>query len=153
MKHKFTFISLAVLVIAACSTSKKSTTSATPATSANTTTVVATPTTVAEISSIPKAIRTNDGIYEPGSEELAAIQLKYKEVTIEKLREGYTLYAKSACISCHGAVPIYNYREDKWAFIIHDMAYRAKLTPDQKDAVHKYVLAIKATQPMPGMPK
>lgn len=148
MKHQFTLISLAVLIIAACSTSKKSTTSTSTVT---TTPVVAATPTVVEASAIPKATRTDDGIYEPGSEELAAIQVKYKDVTYEKLKLGYTLYAKSACISCHGAVPVYNYREDKWAFIIEDMAYRAKLGPEQKDAVLKYVLAIKATQPMPGM--
>ena len=73
--------------------------------------------------------------------------MQYKDATLEQLKEGYVLYAKSACISCHSAVNIYLYREDKWAFIMQDMAYRAKLTASQKDAVLKYVYAIKATEP------
>lgn len=151
MNKTYLLISTAVLgLIAACHTSKKSTTS-TAASTAPTTTVVAT-STVASSSTTTASVfvpskKTEDGIYEPGTEELVAIQPQYKDATLEQLKEGYTLYAKSACVSCHGAVNIYTFRMDKWQFIIQDMAYRAKLTQSQKDAVLRYVYAIKAAEP------
>jgi hypothetical protein len=152
MKIKLALFAFSAITVVACHTSKKTTTSTAAANSATTPTVVITSTTassspgVAASSFIP-SIKTSDGVYDPGTEELTAIQSQYKDATMEQLKEGYTLYAKSACISCHSTVNIYRFREDRWAFIIQDMAYRAKLTPTQKDAVLKYVYAIKATDP------
>jgi len=88
-----------------------------------------------------------DGIYPPGTEELLAIQVQYKDATLLKLEEGYTLYAKGACINCHVASNIYVHDQWQWIDIIEDMARRARITDEQKDAVTKYVLAIKAAQP------
>lgn len=151
MRTKLALFTFSAIAIVACHTSKKTTTSTAVVAKTETTTSVASSTTSSTntITTSPymPSKKTLDGVYDPGSDELAAIQLQYKDATMEQLKEGYTLYAKSACISCHGAVNIYQYREDKWGFIIQDMAYRAKLTPTQKDAVLKYVYAIKATDP------
>jgi mono/diheme cytochrome c family protein len=130
------------LIIVACHTTKKSTTP-TPS-PAPPPTAVATP----SVASAPVVLaKPANGIYEPGAEELKAIQARHSDVTLDKLKQGYVLYAQSACISCHPAQNIYNYDEFKWNMIINDMGYRAKLTTEQKDAVLKYVLAIKSTQP------
>lgn len=148
MKTKLALFALSAITVVACHTSKKTTTSTATAPITETTTTVASSTTTTTVTAslfIPSK-KTFDGVYDPGSEELTAIQFQYKDATMEQLKEGYTLYAKSACISCHGAVNIYQYKEDKWGFIIQDMAYRAKLTPTQKDAVLRYVYAIKATE-------
>ncbi len=83
----------------------------------------------------------------PGDEELAAIRLRYDEMTMEKLKQGHTIYTQGACVNCHGAVNIYNYGEERWKTIVDDMAKRAMISAAEKDAVYKYVLAIKATQP------
>jgi cytochrome c5 len=146
MKTKLALLSLSALVIYSCHTSKKSTTSTTS--SANTNTTVAT-STIATTPSVA-VVRTRkaaDGVYEPGEEEVAAIKPQYNDATLQQLKEGYTLYAISACKSCHGAANIYAYREDKWLFILQDMAYKAKLTAPQKEAVTRYVFAIKAADP------
>ncbi|MES2560488.1 MAG: hypothetical protein V4590_12145 [Bacteroidota bacterium] len=126
-----TAIAITAIIIAACGTSKKNTTADVPP---------ATPPPVV----VAKAA---SGIYAPGAEELAAIQKQYPEVTMEKLNEGHVLYAQGACVNCHGAKTIYWFNETQWKNIVDDMAIKAKITDDQKDAVYKYVLAIVATQP------
>ncbi|MBP7809367.1 MAG: hypothetical protein KA163_08745 [Bacteroidia bacterium] len=142
MKTKITILALTTIIVAACHTSKKTTSA--PAVAITSTEAVP----VATVASAPVVVvKPANGVYEPGAEELTAIQAQDKAVTLDKLKQGYILYAYSACIACHPAQNIYNYDEMKWQFIMSDMAYRAKLTPDQKDAVLKYVLAIKASKP------
>jgi mono/diheme cytochrome c family protein len=63
---------------------------------------------------------------------------------LEKLKEGHAIYTAGACINCHGAKNIYEFPEAQWKDILDDMAQRANISVDQKDAVYKYVLAIKA---------
>lgn len=137
---KIALLIIAAILIVACNTSKKSTTHAQP------------PAPVSEspntVSNSPFSVgRSADGIYPPGNAELSAIQVNYKEVTMEVLKEGHELYTKGACINCHGAQNIYRYPVGQWIGIIEDMAQKARITEAQKDAVTKYVLAIKATQP------
>ncbi len=134
MTHR-TLIAIIAIIIAACSTTKKSTT-------------VVAPIVVEPVSEVPLVlVKPANGTYVPGVEELTAIQEKYKEVTMEKLKEGHLLYTASACIKCHEAVNIYRFNELQWKNIIDDMAIRAGISQEQKDAVYKYVLAIKAVQP------
>lgn len=147
MKIKLALLSLSVIIVYACHTSKKSTTSATTsASSVSTTTVVTTTTAITPSVAVTKTSKPAKGVYEPGEEELAAIQLQYKDATLPQLKEGYVLYAVSACRSCHGAANIYAYRDDQWLMILQDMAYKAKLTPPQKEAVTRYVFAVKAAK-------
>lgn len=138
--YKVTLISIILLIIAACSTSKKNTTSVASTTTATTT----------SSSSNMVASKPASGIYAPGNEELIAIQIQYKVVTLNKLQEGHIIYTEGACIKCHDAKNIYKRAEVHWKDIIEDMAQKAKISEAQKDAVYKYVLAIKATQPKEG---
>ncbi|MBC7865838.1 MAG: hypothetical protein IAF38_22885 [Bacteroidia bacterium] len=142
---QLTLITIALTIIAACGSTKKttSTVSATPVTT--TTPNNSTSPTGPVLFAVPA--KSADGIYAPGNEELTAIQSQYKEVTLDKLKEGYTLYTAGACIGCHGADNIYHHDAMQWKNIIDDMAIRANITEAQKDAVYKYVLSIKATQP------
>ena len=91
--------------------------------------------------------KANDGIYDPGEQELAAIQIQHKDASLAQLKEGYQLYSKTACVGCHEAKNIYKRPLERWKDIVDDMAMKAQITETQKDAVYKYVLAIKATQP------
>lgn len=134
-KIGLSIVTVSALIIAACSSSKKYTASAEPAK----TTPATAETTVAPV-------KSTNGIYAPGNEELIAIQAKYKDVTMETLAEGHSLYTVT-CTKCHGARSIYSRAEEKWPDIIESMAPKSKLTEIQKDALLKYVLAIKATQP------
>ena len=124
------------LSIEACNSSKKSTTSM----SSNQTTANA----KEDLFSFSKL---SNGDIPPRNEELIAIQTRYNDVTMAKLKEGHEIYTGSSCRSCHGVVNIYKHNETNWRKIIDDMATRAALTDLQKDAVYKYVLAVKATQP------
>ena len=93
-----------------------------------------------------KIKKPDDGIYPPAEEELEALKVRFQELTLATLKEGYLIYATGACIGCHNAKNIYRYDETQWQHIIDDMALAAKINDTQKDAVHKYVLSIKATQ-------
>jgi len=128
-------------VVIACGTSKKG--ASTTAASTNTTTITTTNTTKPENFVMAKPAT---GIFPPGDKELTAIQVQYKDVTIDILNEGHTLYTKGACVDCHKAISIYSLPIAQWKNICDDMAQRARITESQKDAVYKYVLAIKATQ-------
>ena len=134
MKLTISSIALAALVIVACSPSKKSTSS----------TATTTPSGPVAGSSMP--VKSSNGVYSPGNEELAAIQVKYKDVTMRTLSEGYYIYT-GVCTNCHPAKNIYSHAEESWPAIMDDMALRSRLTATEKDAVYKYVLSIKATQP------
>ena len=132
---KLTLLTIVTTLVAACSSSKKASTSV--ASSAPGATSTKPPLIVT---------KSGDGIYPPGNEELSAIQIKHKDVTLNKLQEGYKIYTEGACINCHSAQSIYAHAEEKWEGIVDDMAQKANISDEQKDAVYKYVLAIKATQ-------
>ncbi|MDZ4664495.1 MAG: hypothetical protein SGJ15_06430 [Bacteroidota bacterium] len=128
------------LIIVACSSRKKTTSS-----SSATTNTTATHTST--VSSGPVMVsKSAEGIIYPGDQELTAIQLQHKDVTMAQLKEGYELYTKTACVGCHDAKNIYKRPLDRWKNIVDDMAKKADISETQKDAVYKYVLSIKATQ-------
>lgn len=133
-------LSISVFGVAACSVNKKSGKSVA----------------LASADSIPVTNLNEDaffmkstvvGVFAPRNEELIAIQLQYKDVTLNTLKDGYLIYTQGACVSCHGAKNIYSYEESQWKHIVDDMAQMAAISDIEKDAVYKYVLSIKATQP------
>lgn len=129
--RKIVFLALSTALIYSCSSSKKTTKTSDAS--------------VAPAAPVVSA-KPDNGIYEPGQEELTAIQGQFKDATLAQLKEGHVIYAQGACINCHGAKNIYKRSATSWKEIIDDMAQRAKISASQKDAVYKYVLAIKATQ-------
>jgi mono/diheme cytochrome c family protein len=124
-------IAAATLFAQACGTSKKAATSTAPA---------GTPAPAAATTAKPA-----NGVFDPGPAELRALQATDKSATLDQLHEGYTLYT-GTCTKCHGAKSIYSRPTEAWPNIIDKMAPRSNLSSKQKDAVLKYVLAIKATQ-------
>jgi mono/diheme cytochrome c family protein len=134
---KIAIVASLTLTIAACSVFKKNKTTPTPPS-----------TTVGTTSSIPDPAppkKSKNGVIAPSNEELTAIQATYKEVTMQTLTNGYAIYT-GVCTNCHDAMNIHSRTTEQWQNIIDDMAPKAKLTDTQKDAVYKYVLAIKATK-------
>ena len=135
---KISSLAAAVLIVAAChSTKKTETTASTPA---------APETPAAPVS---EAVKSKNGVFAPGEEQVTAVQMKHPGATLANLTEGYKLYT-GACTNCHGTKSIYRIAEAKWPAIINDMAYEAKLTATEKEALTKYIFAIKATQPAPA---
>lgn len=114
---KISTIVLATLMITACGSSKKS--------------------------SAPTATAVN---IIPGDPELKAIQVKYPQATMAMLKEGHSIYI-GACTNCHGQKNIYKRSEASWLHEIEDMSPKARLTDSQKDALTKYILAMKTTAP------
>ena len=131
-------LAAAVLIVAACHTTKKTeTTASTPA---------AKETPAAPVS---EAVKSKNGVFAPGEEQVTAVQMKYPGATLAVLTEGHTIYT-GTCTNCHGAKSIYRISEAKWPHIIDDMGEKAKLTATEKEALTKYIFAIKATQPAPA---
>jgi len=122
-------------IIVACNSTKKSTTS--------TAVAPATPTTP---STPAVASKPSNGVYAPGNDELVAIQTKFPDATLDKLKEGYALYAQGPCTNCHGTKNIYAGSDVHWKPVIDNMAEKARLTESQKDAVYKYVMAIRTAK-------
>lgn len=91
-------------------------------------------------------IRSADGIYAPGEVELTAYQPYKKDVTLDKLSKGYSLYAQSACVQCHQAKNIYDIKVTDWKGILDDMAQKANISAEQKEAIFDYVMAIKTVK-------
>ena len=83
----------------------------------------------------------------PDDTQVIAIKVKYPEVTLSTLTEGYSIYI-GACTNCHGQKNIFKRSEASWLHEIDDMSPKANLTVTQKDALTKYILAMKATQPV-----
>lgn len=81
----------------------------------------------------------------PGEAQLTAIKAKYPDATAEQLKEGHSIYI-GACTNCHGQKNIFKRSEASWLHEIDDMSPKAKLTASQKDALTKYILSMKATQ-------
>lgn len=130
------------LAIAACASKKNTATSKSTKTTEPVAATAPPPSTTP-----PPAVKSPDGIYPPGNDELTAVKIQFPDATLDKLKEGHVLYTQSACIGCHGPINIYNIPTANWKQIIGDMAQRARITDSQRDAVYKYVMAIKATQP------
>ncbi|MBA3681364.1 MAG: hypothetical protein H0W73_09400 [Bacteroidetes bacterium] len=145
--NKLILIALIAVSMVECKSKKSvATTAPTPVTSNTPTTPTntTTPTTGFSTFSTPKS---TEGVPAPEDKELAAIQAQYSDVTLEKLQIGHMLYTVGACINCHGAKNIYKRETSQWKGIIDNMAEMAKLNEAQKDAVFKYVLSVKVTQP------
>lgn len=113
---KITLVALSAIILTACGSSKKS---STPSAAA------------------PSIV--------PGDAQLTAIKAKYPDATAEQLKEGYSIYT-GACTNCHGQKNIFKRSEASWLHEIDDMSPKAKLTAEQKDALTKYILAMKAAQ-------
>lgn len=90
--------------------------------------------------------KPDNGVHEPTQKEYLAIQEKYINVSLDQLKEGYKIYSQGACINCHEAKNIYKRSDEKWGHILDDMSEKARLSDSEKDAVTKYVFAIKAGQ-------
>ena len=138
MTFKITSLIAAVLIIAACHTTKK--------TSSTTTTTPPVAPISPEPSPAPKP-KPSNGVIVPSEDQLTAIKTKFPDATLSALTEGHAVYISAACTNCHGIKGIYRIPEHEWQHIIDDMSARATLTASQKDALTKYVFAIKATQP------
>ncbi len=80
--------------------------------------------------------------YQPTEVELTAGKTKFSDLTIDNLVKGHSIYY-GACLRCHEAKNINDYGLDEFSDILNNMARKAKLTPEEKDAVLRYAVSIK----------
>jgi cytochrome c5 len=73
---------------------------------------------------------------------LTAAKTKFPDVTMDVIKKGHGIYY-GACTRCHGAKDIARRDEKEWVGVLDDMAPKAKLTPEEKDAVWKYIMSVK----------
>ncbi|MBS1636850.1 MAG: hypothetical protein JST26_13115 [Bacteroidetes bacterium] len=84
----------------------------------------------------------------PSTETLVNIaKSKWPDITAATINEGKDLYQSGACTGCHGPKNITKRSAEEWPGIIDRMATKAKISDTQKDAVLKYVLAMKMANP------
>jgi hypothetical protein len=138
-KLKLFFLLIVVSCIIACKASKTATTN----TATTTTSTINEKGGTEPFSMLLKPV---NNIPIPSNKELIAIQNQFKDVTIDNLNDGYTLYTTGACVNCHSAKNVFEIPKENCRSIIDDMAIRAEITSKQKEALLLYLYAIKATQ-------
>ena len=82
-------------------------------------------------------------LYPPDETALAIIQKSNSNASMELLNHGFKLYTKGACINCHEARDINNFNNSQWGHIIDDMAIKANITSEEKNAVLNYIVSVK----------
>ena len=82
-------------------------------------------------------------LYPPNEAALTIIQKSNSNASMELLNQGYKLYTVGACIHCHEARDINDFNNLHWGHIIDDMAIKANITTEEKNAVLNYIVSIK----------
>lgn len=82
-------------------------------------------------------------LYPPDEAALAIIQKSNSNANMELLNHGFKLYTKGACINCHEARDINDFNNSQWGHIIDDMAIKANITSEEKNAVLNYIVSVK----------
>ena len=68
---------------------------------------------------------------------------KGERVNVATLDKGRTLFVHR-CIECHTLPPFWHYRTKDWPQLVDAMAHRARLKPEERDAILAYILAARA---------
>lgn len=82
------------------------------------------------------------GSSEPTEAQLTAAKTRFPDVTMETLKKGQTIYY-GPCTHCHGDKGINRRDEKEWSAVLDDMAPKAKLSAEEKDAVWKYIMSVR----------
>ena len=82
-------------------------------------------------------------LYPPNEAALTIIQKSNSNASMELLNQGYKLYTAGACIQCHEARDINDFNNLQWGHIIDDMAIKANITTEEKNAVLNYIVSVK----------
>ena len=79
----------------------------------------------------------------PVTPKMAAISHGKQRADVSTLERGRRLFAHR-CIECHILQPMWKYSREDWPHIVDDMSHRASLTPNDRDAVIAYILAVRS---------
>ena len=76
--------------------------------------------------------------------QLTAVQSRFPDATMEELHKGYSIYT-GACTRCHGAKDVTKYTEPKLLEIVDDMAKKAHITAEEKQALIRFAVGVRAS--------
>ena len=76
--------------------------------------------------------------------QLTAVKARFPDATKEELQKGYSVYT-GACTRCHGVKPVTGYTEEKLLGIVDVMAKKADITPEEKQALIRFAVGVRAT--------
>jgi hypothetical protein len=76
--------------------------------------------------------------------QLTAVKARFPDATMEELKRGQTVY-NGPCTNCHGKKDITGYTEDQLLGIVDKMAVKAKITPEEKQALIRFAVGVRAT--------
>ena len=79
-------------------------------------------------------------------EQVTAVQSRYPDATKEELLRGYEVYS-GPCTKCHKTRDLTGFTEPKLLETIDRMAIRAKITTEEKQALTRFALGLRATRP------
>jgi len=78
----------------------------------------------------------------PTSETVARAQGRWPDSTLEQLERGRAVFVQR-CAGCH-ALPLPDSRsEPEWQKVLDEMADEAKLTPDERVLVERFILSVR----------
>lgn len=84
-------------------------------------------------------------VYEPTEAQLTAGKSKFNDLTKDNLIKGHSIYY-GACVRCHEPKDINEFSLDELLGILNHMARKARLSPEEKNDVLCYAVAIKLTE-------
>jgi len=76
---------------------------------------------------------------------ITSVSSRRQLVDAAKLERGRSLFVHR-CIECHTLPPIWKYSREDWPQIVTDMSRRASLTPDDREVVIAYILAVRSAE-------
>lgn len=76
--------------------------------------------------------------------QLTAVNARFPNTTMDELKKGHDVYI-GACTKCHGAKDVTAYSEPKLLEIVDVMAKKAKITTEEKQALIKFAVGVRAT--------
>lgn len=76
--------------------------------------------------------------------QLTAVNARFPNTTMEELKKGHSIYI-GTCTKCHSAKDVTVYTEPKLLKIVDVMAKKAKITEEEKQALIKFAIGVRAT--------
>ncbi|MDX2174746.1 MAG: hypothetical protein SFY56_16700 [Bacteroidota bacterium] len=76
--------------------------------------------------------------------QLTAVNARFPNTTMEELKKGHSVYI-GACTKCHGTKDITAYTEPRLLEIVDVMAKKAQITEEEKLALIKFAVGVRAT--------
>lgn len=78
--------------------------------------------------------------------QLTAVKARFPDATKEELQKGYAIYS-GPCTRCHGTKDVTAYTEPKLLEVVDVMSKKARITAEDKQALIRFAVGVRATNP------